>query len=270
MRFTIIALAVSLVATATAAPLDKRIIGGGPVLKDDIPYIVEIQAKGSLCTGFLVDSQTVMKACKHYNLLSRYCHIALIFLSKKASVTPSKALTSPGTIPKSGAQVEVAGYGGMAVGINNLGPWMCCSFSFQAAQLHEQYYNSTLNYNDTDMVFLEKKVSVEPARLLTPSNSYPKTGSKVVAAGYGDITNAVGVQPAVQSEVLNKVTLTVSSKTTCKENFPNFLGESQFCTDYVPLHHAVCHGDSGGRDRYVIGLINHGVGKGIKCGERGG
>jgi hypothetical protein len=50
--------------------------------------------------------------------------IALIFLSKKASVTPSKALTSPGAIPQSGTQVEVAGYGGMAVGINNLGPWI--------------------------------------------------------------------------------------------------------------------------------------------------
>jgi hypothetical protein len=69
MRFTIIALAASLVATATAAPLNKRIIGGAPVLKGDIPYIVEIQAKSGLCTGFLVDPQTVMTG-KRYTLLS--------------------------------------------------------------------------------------------------------------------------------------------------------------------------------------------------------
>ncbi|KAF9363747.1 Trypsin-2 [Mortierella sp. NVP85] len=133
MRFTIIALAASLVATATAAPLNKRIIGGGPVLEGDIPYIVEIQAKSGLCTGFLVDSQTIMTAARclkdksnptvyigniklgkgtkaavskfvvHPNFDDKkgLNDIALIFLSKKASVTPSKALTSPGAMPKS-------------------------------------------------------------------------------------------------------------------------------------------------------------------------
>lgn len=68
MRFTIIALAASLVATATAAPLTKRIIGGGPVPQGDIPYIVEIQGKGGLCTGFLVGPQTVMTGKCHHPL----------------------------------------------------------------------------------------------------------------------------------------------------------------------------------------------------------
>lgn len=43
-------------------------------------------------------------------------------------------------------------------------------------------YNGT--DNDIGLVFLSKKVSVKPAKIVS-SSPYPKAGSQVLAAGYG-------------------------------------------------------------------------------------
>ncbi|KAF9363748.1 hypothetical protein BGX34_003396 [Mortierella sp. NVP85] len=235
MRFSIIAIALSLAASVTAAPLEKRIIGGTAAGENEIPFIAEFLSRNSPCTGFVVHPRAIMTAAHCMNNRGR---TGVVYGSNRH---------------KGGTSAHIV-------------KW-----------LPHPDYNRTLNHHDIGLVFVEKKISVKPANLYTPPHSYPKTGSKVVAAGYGDIKVAVGDQPPVHSEVLNKVTLYASSKTTCKNNYHDFLGDYQFCTDYKPLGHSVCHGDSGGpvmvgtgRDRYVIGLINHGVGRGIKCGETGG
>jgi secreted trypsin-like serine protease len=61
MRFSAIALALTVAASATASPiLEKRIIGGSPAGKNEIPFIVEFRNKFKKCTGFLINPQTVM------------------------------------------------------------------------------------------------------------------------------------------------------------------------------------------------------------------
>ncbi|KAF9284549.1 hypothetical protein BGZ68_004616 [Mortierella alpina] len=57
----LVSLAVAI--TSTASPvLEKRIIGGGPVLKGEMPFIAQLVNKRSPCTGFLIGPQTIMTA----------------------------------------------------------------------------------------------------------------------------------------------------------------------------------------------------------------
>ncbi|KAF9432931.1 hypothetical protein BGZ76_010127 [Entomortierella beljakovae] len=63
MRFSVAALALFLTATVTASPtLEKRIIGGGPVYKGELPFIAQLVNKRSPCTGFVIGPYTIMTA----------------------------------------------------------------------------------------------------------------------------------------------------------------------------------------------------------------
>jgi len=60
MRFSLVAIALSVAATVTASPLEKRILGGKPVGETEIPFIAEFRNKRSRCTGFVIHPQVVM------------------------------------------------------------------------------------------------------------------------------------------------------------------------------------------------------------------
>jgi len=60
MRFSIIAIALSLAASVTAAPLEKRIVGGTAVGSNEIPFIAEFLSKNSPCTGFVIHPRVIM------------------------------------------------------------------------------------------------------------------------------------------------------------------------------------------------------------------
>ncbi|KAF9363749.1 Kallikrein 1- peptidase b1 [Mortierella sp. NVP85] len=221
MRFSLVAIALSVAATVTASPLEKRILGGKPVGETEIPFIAEMRNKRSPCSGFVIHPRVIMTGWV---------------------------------------------YGSVHKGKGEGADW--------AEFLQHPGYNGTSKH-DIGLVFLEKNVSVKPANIMTAAQSYPKTGSKVVAAGYGVIKNKGPDGDPVYPDILHKVELNIASKTTCKKNYPAFLGEYQFCTDYAPVGRAVCNGDSGGpvmvgkgKDLRVIGLVNHGT-SGIACGEKG-
>ncbi|CAO3574674.1 unnamed protein product [Mortierella alpina] len=128
--------------------------------------------------------------------------------------------------------------------------------------LHPQYAPKV---NDIGLVFLPKKLPGPYAQI---SGDYPKPGSKITAAGYGDVDNN-----GTETKVLRKVGLIVEDKAVCLANYPTFLGDTQFCTKDTPQ--SVCVGDSGGplfvgkNDKVkIVGITNHGTSQG-SCGLKG-
>ncbi|KAL1918557.1 uncharacterized protein VTP21DRAFT_3217 [Calcarisporiella thermophila] len=128
-------------------------------------------------------------------------------------------------------------------------------------------YDSKKNLNDIGLIFVEQPMNTTVAKI---GMKYPKAGSTIMAAGFGDTDNQGGDSPN-----LKKVALKVATAAECKVNKPNFDSKTQFCTSDKPVGHSVCNGDSGGplytgsgKSLRVVGLVSHGT-KARACGEEG-
>ncbi|KAF9952392.1 hypothetical protein BGZ72_006319 [Mortierella alpina] len=136
----LVSLAVAI--TTTASPvLEKRIIGGGPVSKGEMPFIAQLVNKRSPCTGFLVGPQTIITAAHclgdrthtgivvggtkfkvgksvtaleyvphpEYNSTRDTNDIGLIFIKEK--VKGPYAKIRGGSYPKAMSKITAAGFG---------------------------------------------------------------------------------------------------------------------------------------------------------------
>ncbi|KAF1832667.1 trypsin-domain-containing protein [Decorospora gaudefroyi] len=208
-------------------PVDD-IVGGTSAASGEFPFIVSLQRGGShFCGGSLLNANTVVTAA--------HCSVGYL-------ISPiSNLRVRAGSLNK--------GSGGVLVGVSSV-------------TLHPNYRDTAQDY---DIAIWKLSTSIPTSSTISyarlPSaNSDPASGSTSTVAGWGALRSGSNSGPTM----LQKVSVPIVSRTTCRSSYGNSITNNMFCAGYTSGGRDSCQGDSGGpivdTSKTLIGIVSWGNG----------